>query len=201
MKLSRFFYFATFLFFSFFSHTAFASTFTLNGVTYLSFDVLKDLTYQETVDATSAGGAYTNYHIANADEALSLYNAIATTTATQTNGVSDMFRDTTVHWGNGTYGDNFNNFSDAVFYKGDLGAAGYLLFDPQYIEYCDTCRTYEATDQWAKGGLYEDTPVSWLLIQDTPSAVPVPAAIWLMGSGLLGLIGFSRQKKTQSVAA
>lgn len=36
---------------------------------------------------------------------------------------------------------------------------------------------------------------------ESVAAVPVPAAIWLMGSGLLGLIGFSRQKKTQSVAA
>lgn len=30
-----------------------------------------------------------------------------------------------------------------------------------------------------------------------PSAVPVPAAAWLFGSGLLGLIGISRQKSSQ----
>jgi len=29
----------------------------------------------------------------------------------------------------------------------------------------------------------------------SPSAVPVPAAVWLMGSGLLGLMGFSRKNK------
>ena len=28
------------------------------------------------------------------------------------------------------------------------------------------------------------------------TAVPVPAAVWLFGSGLLGLIGISRRKKT-----
>jgi hypothetical protein len=28
----------------------------------------------------------------------------------------------------------------------------------------------------------------------TPSAVPVPAAVWLFGSGLLGLIGVARRK-------
>ena len=27
------------------------------------------------------------------------------------------------------------------------------------------------------------------------SAVPVPAAVWLFGSGLLGLVGISRRKK------
>jgi hypothetical protein len=30
---------------------------------------------------------------------------------------------------------------------------------------------------------------------DLPSAVPVPAAVWLFGSGLVGLIGIARRKK------
>ncbi len=38
----------------------------------------------------------------------------------------------------------------------------------------------------ATGSIYTDTAVS---------AVPVPAAVWLFGSGLLGLIGFSKRKK------
>jgi len=32
----------------------------------------------------------------------------------------------------------------------------------------------------------------WAVI--TPSAVPVPAAVWLFGSGLIGLLGFARKK-------
>ncbi|MDH5387719.1 MAG: VPLPA-CTERM sorting domain-containing protein [Gammaproteobacteria bacterium] len=36
---------------------------------------------------------------------------------------------------------------------------------------------------------------SW---QGTVSAVPVPAAAWLFGSGLIGLIGFVRRKKYKS---
>jgi hypothetical protein len=30
----------------------------------------------------------------------------------------------------------------------------------------------------------------------TPTAIPIPAAVWLFGSGLLGLIGVARRKKT-----
>ncbi|BAZ93192.1 fructose-1-phosphate kinase [Thiohalobacter thiocyanaticus] len=32
-------------------------------------------------------------------------------------------------------------------------------------------------------------------IQVTPSAIPVPAAVWLFGSGLLGLVGVARRRK------
>jgi len=32
-------------------------------------------------------------------------------------------------------------------------------------------------------------------VNSAPSAVPVPAAVWLFGSGLLGLVGMSRRKK------
>ena len=31
----------------------------------------------------------------------------------------------------------------------------------------------------------------------TPSAIPVPAAVWLFGSGLLGLVGVARRKSAQ----
>jgi hypothetical protein len=36
---------------------------------------------------------------------------------------------------------------------------------------------------------------SWQL-NGTVSAVPLPAAVWLLGSGLLGLVGMARRKKT-----
>ena len=34
-----------------------------------------------------------------------------------------------------------------------------------------------------------------VLTNFSPSAVPVPAAVWLFGSGLLGLIGVARRNK------
>ncbi len=48
-------------------------------------------------------------------------------------------------------------------------------------------------------GLYLNTDyatpgvVAW--VSYAPSAVPLPAAVWLFGSGILGLIGFSKRKR------
>jgi hypothetical protein len=37
---------------------------------------------------------------------------------------------------------------------------------------------------------------SWAVHSGNVSAVPVPAAVWLFGSGLMGLLGLARRKKT-----
>ncbi len=37
-----------------------------------------------------------------------------------------------------------------------------------------------------------------LAVDLTPSAVPVPAAVWLFGSGLIGLVGVAKRKKNAS---
>ena len=57
-----------------------------------------------------------------------------------------------------------------------------------------TCITLQAPQECAvfntSGGEIINEPGRWVI-----SAVPVPAAVWLFGSGLLGLIGVARRKK------
>lgn len=58
-------------------------------------------------------------------------------------------------------------------------------------------------NQYAAGELYEggnifsspDRDINFRTWMDV-SAIPVPAAVWLFGSGLLGLVGMARRKKT-----
>lgn len=49
-----------------------------------------------------------------------------------------------------------------------------------------TCTSGQCTSAWFSGGGDETTP---------PQAIPIPAAAWLFGSGLLGLVGFARRSR------
>ena len=55
--------------------------------------------------------------------------------------------------------------------------------------------------QLVSSGIY-DSGASFILLDNvvfnTPAPVPVPAAVWLFGSGLLGLASFSRKKRAES---
>ena len=53
------------------------------------------------------------------------------------------------------------------------------------------CLNGGCTIQSTDFGQIQNSPGSW-----TVTAVPVPAALWLFGSGLLGLIGIARHKKS-----
>ena len=46
------------------------------------------------------------------------------------------------------------------------------------------------------GNAKTNTHYAWAVHDGDVSAVPVPAAVWLFGSGLLGLIGLARRKKS-----
>ena len=77
--------------------------------------------------------------------------------------------------------------SDFVFYNNDpandLSKSVALTFDP--LEYVGL---------WNVSGSIDTSLSSTYSLILTPTVVPVPAAVWLFGSGLLGLMGVARRR-------
>jgi hypothetical protein len=70
------------------------------------------------------------------------------------------------------------------------------------LSFCPVCQAFTGQlvsvgnvgAQWVA---FDGTPYTEVYnIAVTPSAIPVPAAVWLFGSGLLGLVGVARRRKS-----
>ena len=71
---------------------------------------------------------------------------------------------------------------------------GLLPNQDSYFFFLDTtAMNYAKTARFDLTNLAQN-PISGSFAAYSPSAVPVPAAVWLFGSGLLGLIGVARRK-------
>ena len=85
----------------------------------------------------------------------------------------------------GVSGSGVGEFDSGVFAVGDF-------YDHTIV---GSGNFHLATAFWATSAA-RSTGFSHQDVNVTPAAVPVPAAVWLMGSALLGLLGVGRKKKT-----
>jgi hypothetical protein len=89
--------------------------------------------------------------------------------------------------------DSFLNFNFNAYSTSP--AEGLLPGQSSYFMLLDTTAT-----GYAKTAIFDLTnmaqnPISGQFAAYSPSAVPVPAAVWLLGSGLIGLMGIARRRK------
>lgn len=83
----------------------------------------------------------------------------------------------------GLWGTSYNTngaFNNAAAFGSDLG---FYYFQTGGFDGVDATKITQAAGQWS----FDGTTLSY-------SAVPVPAAVWLFGSGLLGLVGVARRR-------
>ena len=71
------------------------------------------------------------------------------------------------------------------------GATGLLAFNISGV--VDTGFTFQGTVDLVNGANFT---LDLTAIHDTPALVPVPAAFWLFGTALIGLVGFSKRRQT-----
>ncbi|MCP4471033.1 MAG: hypothetical protein GY815_10160 [Gammaproteobacteria bacterium] len=168
--------------------------------TYLGWDLISSYTYQDTVDATANGGLYSGYHIADFDEAKTFFEAAMDGTCVVTSDAVINTCHTPDNYYNGFFGDNHGYTTDSAFFLGsNAGRAGIIELNELNLHFNVPHRLFDwgsisASDSWSHSGYQSHVPVSWLLVANTTSTVPVPAAIWLFGTALIGLVGYGKRK-------
>ena len=167
---------------------------SLNNVEYLRLDVLADLNYAGTLAilSTQDGGGWS---IANADDAINFVSASigADTPSCSHDGTSVLTQlcGQLSGWYDGKLGNDYSSYSDYAWFMDANGEADYIhLPNTGGIQIQDY--DLNSTDIYATYSTDEATTVSWLTVR--PTVVPIPPAVVLFGSGLLGLIGAARRK-------
>ena len=142
-----------------------------------------------TVDVGNDGATYSNiyqgvdfgYNITSHSELSNMfYNVLGNTAYYDTNGNGPQTNFGLVNTG------PFSNIQSGQYWS-STELAGYEEFSAWYFF-------------MHAGNQYHDTKsynfFAWAVHDGDVSAVPVPAAVWLFASGLIGLIGFAKRKKS-----
>lgn len=180
---------------------------SLNNYDWLRFDVTDNLTYAQTLavlDTQDGGG----WNIAHAVQAIQFVDALLTTppanACTSTQNTNTTCGNVS-GWSDGDFGDDFTadnytpigfpDVADVVwFLSGKSNAVGNVhIYDDATGEVTLNGSWSNIADSDSFSDQTTKPNVSWLLYRD-PMVVPVPAAVWLFGSGLLGLVGIARRK-------
>ena len=113
---------------------------------------------------------------------------------------------TTLSHGTNCTGSEMGNLYYNVL-GGSVPNANYYLFDNiQAGEYWSATESYPLSEEWAwyfnmDTGIQANSSqinsryYAWAVHDGDVAVIPVPAAFWLFGSGLMGLVGIARRKK------
>lgn len=93
--------------------------------------------------------------------------------------------------------DDYNLGGDFTVLHFDLGAdaLSYMLANQSAGFSIDGQWGYWSRDDGVYGAFLSRFYLDSVSLNVTPSAVPLPGALWLFGSGLLGLVGVSKRRK------
>ncbi len=171
-----------------------------NGREWLRWDVLKGLTYAQTLDVVAPGGAFDGWKIAKNADAILFLNALvganscgAVTFDVCINPVSsNVSLLTGDSYTPNVLGGPYNDFDDYVYFLSD-NAFGYEVGVIETIKFPrgGSSSVFFKHEQWQiadadSAGTRAGEEMGWLLYRDSTSSVPEPGPVFLV---LLGLFG------------
>jgi len=189
------------------------TTDTISGLNWLDVTTTVGLSKNHVLGELGTGGDYAGYRYATGTEFMTMMD----------NYHGDRQRDDTTQlyytddssqWLIDTLGSTLDSYYVTFYGKTYDDAMGYS--EGEYADYqigllADTyssTRSYVAminnstinSDYWdiannyTQANDYEQVATGSYLVRATTVETPIPAAIWLMGSGIAGLLGFGRKK-------
>jgi len=181
-----------------FADASFSSWVTTQGASNVRWMISASDNYSDSGDLSQARMLTTS---ANASQTASngqLDNYVSSGSA---GGLVDLFGDTSLSLTGTDPISAFNtNFGLGAGGLATLDSAANLFYFARssYIGNSTTAATktqFGNADQYASFTLAANGDLSYSLAQQTQSAVPVPAAAWLLGSGLMAMGGVIRRRK------
>ena len=182
---------------------------SLNNREWLGWDVVRDYSYAQTVEAVKQGGDFSGFSLADNVDAQLFVDALVglnACTATQPDWVPTCFTGEHPEWeplvgesylesrSSGSPGDH-----EAVKFLNWTGGAGIL----------DVLVHDISPDTLSKGNLWTTIPDSdnfvgsesfgWLLFRERPATVPEPASILLVLVGVLALLMLRRHRRAATL--
>jgi hypothetical protein len=181
----------------------------VSGVTYLGWDMVKDLDYAQTVAITTGAATYGEYHIASQAEAYGFFNAATGLSVSDSQGGQNFYSIASYgpdgdRWGNsgGAWWDEAFFLSDeteevgTIFYKQCCNP----IWDPPKFVIRDNWNSIDFSNYYSDDGNLSGNSANgirsgWLLVRTSVTSVPEPSIIALLALGLVG-IGFARRRQS-----
>ena len=107
--------------------------------------------------------------------------------------ISDFSIDTTTHFISNLTFEVFDMDSNSIFNSAIAVTSGALTDPGTYQTFAFSSANGVSGFSITGGSAEGNTSIDNVIVN--ASVVPVPAAVWLFGSGLIGLVGFARRKK------
>ncbi|MDH5571631.1 MAG: hypothetical protein OEY89_07690 [Gammaproteobacteria bacterium] len=165
------------------------------GLEWLDITLTANLSYNEVTAELGAGGAYEGFEFASQQQVLSLFFAA---------GLPEEIPNVPEFLGGGPEIQSLLNLWGVTWDLGTGDRTEFLTSNTNglvsgehwagrmfWLEVGDTGVTSE---YMARSDDYKNLTIGSALVR-TASPVPVPAALWLFASGLLGLVGITRHRR------
>lgn len=172
---------------------------TVSGFNWLDLTETNNLSYNAVVAQLGVGGIYEGFRVATSNEVVALWSNFGIDLSSGAPTRTNEGYDSNIAQASSILGNTIAEYNAEVYPAGTIGAtsdkySADIAFNQRMGAFNNSA--YNITSYHIMDGTPSDLDYVYIHTGTyLVSSVPVPAAVWLFGSGLLGLVGVARRKK------